>query len=308
MARQKALMPSSDYSSFLYMNCVVPTAQCRSKDVLRCSAALTSKLFDGSDVCGRQSSDANLLSLCDSDCRSVLAISPTMKGAKTLAGVDVATSVLGMVRFMRSNCEQNSACSLHMYMSNPDQVLKIALLAGLLFFDLTEFKIKISILFLLFASLVATITQITIEGVFLTRYRNGGSEQWLTGCEVLSACSVNQGPASEMSQIYNEVSSLMTIVGVEIAANVINLLMMCAMVFLENQGRSQGNGRNIGQHILFALEVLFEILQVVGSGIALNSLNANIDPVNELADSLVGTFSESASLCLLPCCEMTPWC
>ena len=102
-------MSPSDFSSFLYMNCVVATAQCRSKDVLRCSAVLASKLFDGSEVCGQQSSHASLDFLCDSDCRSVLGISPTMAGAKHLAVGDVVTSVFGMV----SECIQAASKTVH---------------------------------------------------------------------------------------------------------------------------------------------------------------------------------------------------
>jgi hypothetical protein len=146
-----------------------------------------------------------------------------------------------------------------------------------------------------------TFVQIIIEGIFLARYRNDGSEQWLTGCDVLSSCSTDQGPASAVSQIYNEVNSLVTIVTVEIATNVLNLFMMCATVFMEVQVGSSTGRSNLHLFIL-GVEVLLEIAQVAGSGIALKSLEATISPVNQLTGSLIGKFSESAALCLLPCC------
>ena len=183
-------------------------------------------------------------------------------------------------------------------MSNTDQkVLKIALLAGLL--GWLEPK---QIYLVAVVSLLMTFGQIIIEGIFLARYGNDGSEQWLTGCDVLSSCSTDQGPASAVSQIYNEVNSLVTIVWVEIAANVVNLVMMCATVFMENQVSSSSTQRSKLHLFILGLEVFLEIAQVAGSGIALKSLEATISPVNQLTSSLIGKFSESAALCLLPCC------
>lgn len=79
---------------------MAPAAECRSKDVLRCSHALTSKLFDDQADCS-QVPAALKPSLCRSDCQSVLSVQSTMVGARSLAAGDVAASVLGMVRKIR---------------------------------------------------------------------------------------------------------------------------------------------------------------------------------------------------------------
>jgi len=83
---------------------------------------------------------------------------------------------------------------------------------------------------------------------------------------------------------------------------VVNLVMMCATVFMENQVSSSSTQRSKLHLIILGLEVFLEIAQVAGSGIALKSLEATISPVNQLTSSLIGKFSESAALCLLPCC------
>ena len=96
MSLQRSKLSSSDFNSFLLRNCVAPKSDCRIKDVLRCSHALTSKLFDDQADCRRLSSSK--ASFCNSECDSVLSVKPTMAGAKDLAAVDVAASVVGMVR------------------------------------------------------------------------------------------------------------------------------------------------------------------------------------------------------------------
>jgi hypothetical protein len=112
---------------------------------------------------------------------------------------------------------------------------------------------------------------------------------------------MNQGPASVVSTIYNEVNQLMLIVWVEIGTNVLNLIMTCVSVasHLET-GRSATHSSIF--YLVLGVEVLIEIGQVVFSSVALHEMQDNIRPVNQLTDSLVGKYSESAALCLLPCC------
>ena len=110
---------------------------------------------------------------------------------------------------------------------------------------------------------------------------------------------MNQGPASVVSTIYNEVNSLMLIVWVEIGTNVLNLIMTCVSVadYLHSSSTPSPTFK-----LVLGVEVLFEIGQVVFSSVALHQMQDNIRPINQLTDSLVGKYSESAALCLLPCC------
>ncbi len=169
--------------------------------------------------------------------------------------------------------------------------------------------------FALAASLTTTFVQIIIEIVMVTRYNNGGSQQWLSGCEILSACSMEQGPSSATSQIYNEVENMMKIVVAEIVGNVFNLILMAASTYQIHQEFVQSARPPVASspavptstrpHVILCVncfEMLLEVGQVVCSALALQSMEGSIRPVNELFDNLVGKHSDSAGLCVLPCC------
>ena len=111
MSLQRSVMSPSDFSSFLLKNCVAPSAECRIKDVLRCSHALTSKLFDNQGEC-RKVSSASMASMCHNDCRSVSSIQPTMTAAKSLVVGDVVASVFGMVRSAETKQPKAFLCGL----------------------------------------------------------------------------------------------------------------------------------------------------------------------------------------------------
>jgi hypothetical protein len=155
-------------------------------------------------------------------------------------------------------------------------------------------------------SFAATCVQIIIEAVMLSRYNNSGSQHWLSGCEVLSSCATEQGPASAMSQIYNEVESMMRIVAVEIAVNVFNLVSMCVSTHQVRQEILQSANPSPSRRAiilcLHVFEMLLEVGQVACSALALESMDGSIKPVNQLLSSLVGKHSGSAGLCVLPCC------
>jgi len=193
---------------------------------------------------------------------------------------------------------------------NTDQVLKAFIVFATVFFRRapTTFQDKVHLLyFFLAASLITTFVQIIIEIVMVTRYNNGGSQQWLSGCEILSACSTEQGPASTTSQIYNDVENMMKIVIVEIVGNFFNLVLMAASTYSTHQEISQpaavsNPNRMCFVYLSHVFEMLLEIGQVASSDLAMKSIDGSIKPVNELFSSLVGTFSENAGLCLLPCC------
>jgi hypothetical protein len=192
---------------------------------------------------------------------------------------------------------------------NTDQVLKAFIVFATVFFRRapTTFQYKVHLLyFFLAASLITTFVQIIIEIVMVTRYNNGGSQQWLSGCEILSACSTEQGPASATSQIYNDVENMMKIVIVEIVGNFFNLVLMAASTYSIHQEISQPAGSSPSRaNVVLCVnvfEMLLEIGQVACSALALKSMDGSIKPVNELISSLVGTFSENAGLCVLPCC------
>jgi hypothetical protein len=192
---------------------------------------------------------------------------------------------------------------------NTDQVLKGFIVFATIVFRTapTTFQNKGHLLyFFLAASLITTFVQIIIEAVMVTRYNNGGSQQWLSGCEILSACSMEQGPASAMSQIYNEVENMMKIVVIEIVVNVLSLVLMAASTcqIYREMLQSAGSSSSRTAVILFVnvFEMLLEIGQVACSALALKYMDGSIKPVNELFSSLVGKSSENAGLCVLPCC------
>ena len=266
------LSNASYFNPFLLRNCVAPKSECRTRDVLRCSHALTSKMFDDQAEC-RQISSASKASLCNSDCQSVISVRPTMAGAKSLAVGDVVVCALVMafkVAMLCSSCKNEC------------------------------------LYFFLFLAILATISQIIMESLMYDRYKKGGSQEWLSGCEILSACSTEQGPASAASQIYNDVENMMKIVIVEIVGNFFNLVLMAASTYSIHQEISQPAGSSPSRaHVVLCVnvfEMLLEIGQVACSALALKSMDGSIKPVNELISSLVGTFSENAGLCLLPCC------
>jgi hypothetical protein len=68
--------------------------------LLRCSHALTSRLFDTQADC-RQFPSALTASMCNSDCQSVLSIHAIMEGAKMLARADVGASAASLVRHLK---------------------------------------------------------------------------------------------------------------------------------------------------------------------------------------------------------------
>jgi hypothetical protein len=154
------------------------------------------------------------------------------------------------------------------------------------------------------ASLGATIAQIVIEAVFIDRYRSGGSQEWLLGCEILSTCSTDQGPSSAVSQIYNEVDSMMRIVVAEIIVNVVSLILMVVSLYVTWSQASSSQSQNQFSSFVLVLEALLEIGQVVCSALALEQMEGSIQPVNQLLGSLIGMLSENNGLCVLPCCSI----
>jgi hypothetical protein len=98
MSSQRSSLSPSDFNAFLLRNCVAPSSECRTRDVLRCSHALTSQLFDDRADC--HDLPASKHSMCNRDCQSVLHVRPTMDDAKSLASGDVAMSVVGMVCYL----------------------------------------------------------------------------------------------------------------------------------------------------------------------------------------------------------------
>ena len=167
---------------------------------------------------------------------------------------------------------------------------------------LQNLKEKYLLLFGL-ASLCATIAQIVIEAVFISRYKSGGSEAWLLGCEILSTCSTDQGPSSAVSQIYNEVDSMTRIVVAEIIINVFSLILMVVSLYgtLSQASSSQFNSNS---NFVLVFEALIEIGQVICSALALQQMEGSMQPVNQLLGSLIGTLSENNGLCVLPCCSI----
>ncbi len=173
--------------------------------------------------------------------------------------------------------------------------------------SLKNLKEKYLLLFGL-ASLCATIAQIVIEAVFIARYRSGGSQEWLLGCEILSACSTDQGPSSAVSQIYNEVDSMTRIVVAEIIVNVVSLILMLVSLYVtwSQAAATTTTGTPNSQFANFVLvfEALLEIGQVACSALALKQMEGSIQPVNQLLGSLIGMLSENSDLCVLPCCSI----
>lgn len=187
-------------------------------------------------------------------------------------------------------------------MSNIGQALKAFIVAHKFFRDKVYW-----LYFFLAASLATTFAQIVIEAVMVDRYNNGGSQQWLSGCEVLSACLTEKGPSSAVSQIYNEVENMMKILIGEIVANLISLVLMAISTYQIRQDMSPSAGppnptRENTLLCVNLVEMLLEVGQVACSALALQSIEGSIKPVNELFSSLVGRHSESAGLCVLPCC------
>lgn len=174
--------------------------------------------------------------------------------------------------------------------------------------------------FFLVASLITTFVQIIIEIIMVSRYNNGGSQQWLSGCEILSACSTEQGPSSTMSQIYNEIDNMMKIVVAEIVCNLIGFVLMIystrefhkklqsAVPPQPARPAAQPAAQAALQRpsvtvCVVVFEMLLEVAQVACSALALKSMEGSITPVNELLfSSLVSKYSENAGLCVLPCC------
>ena len=168
--------------------------------------------------------------------------------------------------------------------------------------NLANFKERYLPLFGL-ASLCATLAQIIIEAVFVSRYRSGGSQEWLLGCEILSTCSTDQGPSSAVSQIYNEVDSMTNIVVAEIVVNVFSLILMVVSLYVYSQASSSPQASSqSAANIVMVIEALIEIGQVVCSALALEQMEGSMQPVNQLLGSLIGKLSENNDLCVLPCC------
>ncbi len=136
-----------------------------------------------------------------------------------------------------------------------------------------------------------------------------------------------------MSQMYNEVENMMKIVAVEIAFNVLNLLLIIFSTWqmrqslqpvsasgpsnapasgpLNSPASGPSNAPATGPApppistvtvVVLVIEMLFEAVQVACSALTLQSIVGAMKPVNELFSSLVGKYSENAELCVLPCC------
>jgi hypothetical protein len=157
------------------------------------------------------------------------------------------------------------------------------------------------------ASLITSFVQIIIEAVMVDHYNKGGSQQWLSGCEILSSCLIEKGPSSAVSQIYNEVENMMKIVIAEVVGNFFSLVVTAISTYLAHQDLSQSAGlpNPTRENVIICLnffEMLLEVGQVACSVLAFQSMEGSINPVNELFSSLVGKYSEKAGLCVLPCC------
>jgi hypothetical protein len=214
--------------------------------------------------------------------------------------------------FGRSGCRgqcgghgAQSELKTQLFDSYTGQVLKVSFVFATV--CSTIFRDKVwRLYFFLAASLITTIVQIIIEAVMVARYNNGGSQQWLSGCEILSACTIEQGPSSAMSQIYNEVENMMKIVIAEIVGNVIGLFVTIYTTCQIRQAldsSAQAPNPTSGLTVcLVVFEMLLESGQVACSALALQSMDGSIKPVNELFSSLVGKHSGNAGLCVLPCC------
>jgi hypothetical protein len=176
----------------------------------------------------------------------------------------------------------------------------LAIIVALFPLNLANFKEKYLPLFGL-ASLCATIAQIVIEAVFISRYRSGGSQEWLLGCEILSSCLTDQGPSSAVSQIYNEVDSMTRIVVAEIVVNVFSLILMVVSLYAT---LSQASSSQFATNFVLVVEALIEIGQVACSALALEQMEGSMQPVNQLLGSLIGILSDNNDLCVLPCCSI----
>lgn len=135
---------SSAFSELLQARFVAPLSECRLRDAVRCSSALVSRLMTDNVMCSSVRSKSNELSLariCDKDCQAVVSIPSELRSARTLAVVDVAFSCVGMTVEL--------AHVLRMIFSSSSSPGHHIAFGGFMF--------------------ALTLTQIIVEGIFLTR-------------------------------------------------------------------------------------------------------------------------------------------
>lgn len=154
--------------------------------------------------------------------------------------------------------------------------------------------------------LVVTLSQIIVEIVFLVRYLQGGSEVWRLGCEVLSKCMTDSGPASPVSKAFNEVDSMMNLIYAEILVNAFAAIMIFLQMW-SNMSVNPSTARTIHLVTLF-VEALASLAEVVISILALHNLDSIIDSLIGVLNTLTVSATDNldpnavATMCLLPCC------
>jgi hypothetical protein len=115
---------------------------------------------------------------------------------------------------------------------------------------------------------------------------------------MLSACDSDQGPSSDVSQVYGNINNILQTLKVEIAVNVFMILVLCANLGIKPDDSSSALSAAVN-----VFEACGEVLQVVTSVLIYIDLDATIRGVFLLSEKLIGAFSPDSELCLLPCCN-----
>jgi hypothetical protein len=242
-------------------NCIDPEVSCGDSFLHKCSAALVSAYFNNDAVCNSAAPD-----LCGDDCRSVIDVFSVMSEGKKLAIADVVMSVFGVVSVIVQISFSNRSGS------------------NSLIGSIAAFAIGCAI--------ICALVQIGIEAAFLHRYSPSGSASWQTGCEMISACNSDQGPSSDISQVYGNFNSTLQTLWVEIAFNVVSLFVFCFACLERDESKVPS----------FLLELCLEVLQVIASALVYKDVEASTGAVLLQSGGFIGTFSPDSKLCLLPCC------